>query len=85
MRSRATQNILPQAVAEMTTIGHAERPAEFDLLNVPAGPFAILWGQPEYSLPHGPVAEGGFIEERRELPGAADRSCLLTTRGASRE
>src|ERR1017187_5397739 len=35
---------LPQTVAETTTVGHAERPAEFDLLNVTANQFAVLQG-----------------------------------------
>src|ERR1035441_3973612 len=35
---------LPQTVAETATIGHAERPTEFDLLNVPADQLAILQG-----------------------------------------
>jgi hypothetical protein len=36
-----------RAVADTATIGHAERPAEFDLLNVPADEFAILQRQPK--------------------------------------
>src|SRR5882672_4459979 len=35
---------LPQPIAETATIGHAERPTEFDLLNVTANQFAILQG-----------------------------------------
>jgi hypothetical protein len=35
---------LPQAVAETATIGHAERPTEFDLLYIPADQLAVLQG-----------------------------------------
>ena len=34
----------PHAASETATIGHAERPTEFDLLNVPADQFAVLQG-----------------------------------------
>src|ERR1022692_4889158 len=35
---------LPQTATETATVGHAERPTEFDLLNVPADQLAILQG-----------------------------------------
>ena len=85
MRSRATQNhppdlpigqvapYLPKTVAETATIGHTERPTESDLLNVPAYPFTVFQAQPHNPLPHGTVAEGGFIKERRELLGTVEQ------------
>src|ERR1035438_1312700 len=67
---------LPQTATETATVRHAERPPEFDLLNVPADQLAILQGQRQDPLPHGPVAEGGFIEEGRELLGTVDQYLL---------
>ena len=89
MRSRATQKITRpifpsvrslrtshRPFAEIATIGHAKRPAELDLLNVPPHQFAIFQGQPQDPLPHGAVSEGGFVEERRELLGAISQFSL---------
>src|ERR1017187_5221272 len=36
---------LPQPAAETATVGHAEGPTEFDLLNVPANQLAIQIGR----------------------------------------
>ena len=57
----------PQAVAKTAAVWHTKRPAEFNLLNGAANQLPIFHSQPEYPLPHGLPAGGGFIEEGRKL------------------
>ena len=61
---RSTQNIsrpiftrqigshFPEAAAEAAAIGHAERPPELDLLNIPADQLPVRQRQPRDPLPY---------------------------------